>query len=105
MCLLYGSGQQNFHSQSAFMDILALERTSPVPAKNPSFQVPELAEQFRKLFGSEGRFVQAPGRVNLIGEHTDYNDGFVLPAAIPLTTAVGFGHRPDGRLAIYSENY
>ncbi len=105
MCLPYGSGQHNFYSQTAFMDILALERTSPVPAKNPSFQVPELAEQFRKLFGSEGRFVQAPGRVNLIGEHTDYNDGFVLPAAIPLTTAVGFGHRPDGRLAIYSENY
>ncbi|MEX2080172.1 MAG: galactokinase family protein, partial [Dehalococcoidia bacterium] len=38
---------------------------------------------FRQEFGSEPRaLVRAPGRVNLIGEHTDYNVGFVLPAAI-----------------------
>ena len=38
----------------------------------------------------------APGRVNLIGEHTDYNNGFVLPCAIPFGTAVALGHRDDG---------
>ena len=39
-------------------------------------------EAFKKEFGGEYRFFAAPGRINLIGEHTDYNDGFVLPAAI-----------------------
>ena len=41
-----------------------------------------VAERFRAKFGTNPRVYRAPGRVNLIGEHTDYNDGFVMPAAI-----------------------
>ena len=41
-----------------------------------------IAEKFRQVFNSEPLVVRSPGRVNLIGEHTDYNEGFVLPAAI-----------------------
>lgn len=44
----------------------------------------------------------APGRVNLIGEHTDYNDGFVLPFAIPQRTHVALAPRPDGLLRVTS---
>ncbi len=49
--------------------------------------------------------VEAPGRVNLIGEHTDYNDGFVLPAAIQFRTQVAIAARNDRRLVVTSENY
>ncbi len=54
-------------------------------------------DAFRSRFGTDPELVvQAPGRVNLIGEHTDYNDGFVLPCAIDFRTAVAARRRDDG---------
>ncbi len=56
---------------------------------------------FAKHFGaSPAAVASAPGRVNLIGEHTDYNDGFVFPAAIDRATAVAIGPRDDDRLVM-----
>ena len=51
------------------------------------------------------RIFRAPGRVNLIGEHTDYNDGFVLPTAIDFSTWVTLTPRQDKQLEIFSENF
>ena len=65
-----------------------------------------MIEAFRARFGaSEGvRVYRAPGRVNLIGEHTDYNLGFVLPIALDLACFVAVAPSPDGRVRVYSEN-
>jgi galactokinase len=58
---------------------------------------------FVARFGAEPDGVwAAPGRVNVIGEHTDYNGGFVLPVALPHTTRAAVGRRTDGRLALVS---
>jgi galactokinase len=54
-----------------------------------------LTARFREMFGTEMRIFRAPGRVNLIGEHTDYNDGFVMPAAIGFYTWVAAAKRED----------
>ncbi|MGH9969029.1 MAG: galactokinase [Pyrinomonadaceae bacterium] len=51
------------------------------------------------------RVFRAPGRVNLIGEHTDYNDGFVMPAAIGFSTLVTITPSTDRTLTIFSENF
>ncbi|HYY69205.1 MAG TPA: galactokinase [Terriglobales bacterium] len=64
-----------------------------------------LKERFRALQGGEAQIYRAPGRVNLIGEHTDYNDGFVMPAAIDFYTWAAAGARPDRKIRVYSENF
>jgi galactokinase len=64
-----------------------------------------LKETFRRLYGGEARVYRAPGRVNLIGEHTDYNDGFVMPAAIDFYTWVAIAPRDDRKLVVHSENF
>ena len=62
-----------------------------------------LLAQFQLHFGSDvPRVFQAPGRVNLIGEHTDYNDGFVLPLAIGLATRVAAVPRTDRHVEVVS---
>ncbi|MFJ6929591.1 galactokinase [Streptomyces nigra] len=64
-----------------------------------------VAERFRELYGSEPEGVwAAPGRVNLIGEHTDYNDGFVMPFALPHTAVAAVARRDDGVLRLHSED-
>ncbi|HEX8129056.1 MAG TPA: galactokinase [Pyrinomonadaceae bacterium] len=59
---------------------------------------------FRDLYGTRPRLFRAPGRVNLIGEHTDYNDGFVLPMAIDRETCVAAAPRLDRRVRVFSVN-
>ena len=60
---------------------------------------------FRQRYGAAARVFRAPGRVNLIGEHTDYNDGFVMPAAIELSVWAAIAPREDRKLVVHSENY
>lgn len=70
-----------------------------VPA--PSGSVPRA---FAGVFGRSLEVIaRAPGRVNLLGEHTDYNDGYVLPTAIGLHTEVALARRDDGRVVVVSE--
>jgi galactokinase len=62
-----------------------------------------LARSFEAYFNAKPEFiVRAPGRVNLIGEHTDYNDGFVLPMGIDRAVWVALRPREDGKVRIFS---
>ncbi len=70
---------------------------------NSDSEIP-IAEAFRHRFQAQPLIFRAPGRTNLIGEHTDYNGGFVLPAAIDFYCWVAISARDDQKLAVYSEN-
>ncbi len=58
----------------------------------------DIDRQFQQYFGNQCRITAAPGRVNLIGEHTDYNQGFVLPAAIDRNILIAFASNKDLKL-------
>ncbi len=67
--------------------------------------IEELRKKFTSRFGGEPFLISfAPGRVNVIGEHTDYNGGLVLPAAIRQGTYVLLAPREDRKIRVYSEN-
>ncbi|MBL0779551.1 MULTISPECIES: galactokinase [Streptomyces] len=64
-----------------------------------------VAEGFRALYGRDPEGVwAAPGRVNLIGEYTDFNDGFVMPLALPHTAVAAVARREDGVLRVHSDD-
>ncbi|MFC1413797.1 galactokinase [Streptacidiphilus sp. N1-12] len=69
-------------------------------------QAEAVRKGFNALYGADPEGVwQAPGRVNVIGEHTDYNDGFMLPIALPHAARVAAARREDGVLRLYSGQY
>jgi galactokinase len=92
--------QANSDSKIALQLFLSKTMTSP-----KTHTADEVSRMFHQRFAEHGKVFQAPGRVNLIGEHTDYNQGFVLPAAIDFSCWVAASPRRDNKLVIYSDNF
>lgn len=65
----------------------------------------QLKSRFVEIFHTEPTLFKSPGRINLIGEHTDYNGGFVMPAAIDKAVYVAVSLRSDQEIHLYSESY
>ena len=68
--------------------------------------IERLTNKFGEMWaGAKPQFFRAPGRVNLIGEHTDYNEGFVLPMALNFAATVAAKRREDENIEVYSRNF
>lgn len=65
----------------------------------------DVQSKFKEIFNREPMVIRAPGRINLIGEHTDYNDGFVMPAAVDKEIFFAISPSQDDRSVIYSIKY
>ncbi|MBW1600755.1 galactokinase family protein [Streptomyces sp. JJ66] len=78
-----------------------------IRAHTPGARTPAAVRAgFRAVYGGEPDALwAAPGRVNLIGEHTDHSDGFVLPVALPHTAKLAVRHRDDGVLRLHSAHW
>lgn len=75
---------------------------------NPPDAARRAVDIFRGRWGEPDLVVRAPGRVNLIGEHTDYNDGFTMPMALPFDTVIAFGNSSDaadGAVTVVSDGF
>lgn len=69
-------------------------------------QIERVQAAFHERYASAPTFtIRAPGRVNLIGEHTDYNEGFVFPTAIDREVVIAASRRHDATVRLYSNNY
>jgi galactokinase len=67
--------------------------------------IERLRKAFKDVFKTEPVLVKSPGRINIIGEHTDYNEGFVMPAAINKAIYVAVSKREDDEIHLFSESY
>jgi galactokinase len=93
--------------------LLPFEHKKPEPQEisittvstNKTGTARDLAQRFLARWSRTPRIFRAPGRVNLIGEHTDYNDGFVMPAAIRFSTWAAASPRSDNTVTVHSENF
>jgi galactokinase len=65
-------------------------------------QIQEITKLFEERYQSEPIIIVSPGRINLIGEHTDYNEGFVLPAAIDKAVTIAIQKRNDSKICLYA---
>ena len=66
----------------------------------------KLLKAYQETFSENPDIViKSPGRVNIIGEHTDYNDGFVLPMALDEATWIALSPRDDAQICVYSLNF
>lgn len=74
-------------------------------SRSKMIDLEKLHRQFQKRFHASPRIFSAPGRVNLIGEHVDYSEGFVLPIAIDRRCTVFIAPRPDRRLRFHSDQF
>ncbi len=64
----------------------------------------KISKKFEELYGTKALVVRSPGRINIIGEHTDYNEGFVLPAAIDKAAYLAISLRDDNEIHLYAQD-
>ncbi|WP_219223460.1 galactokinase [Pedobacter antarcticus] len=67
--------------------------------------VEDLKKSFQELYNATPLVVKSPGRINIIGEHTDYNNGFVMPAAIDKAIYIGVSKREDDEVHLFAKDY
>ena len=85
---------------------MRMGNVKPCPEHSRRGETSNVRQRFAEIFGAEpAAVVRAPGRVNLIGEHTDYNDGYVLPVAIDRSILVAASPRDDRQVIIHTLDF
>ncbi|WP_316819145.1 galactokinase [Pedobacter nyackensis] len=80
-------------------------KLSEIAMSTAKVDVDRLKSIFKSRYGTVPLVVKSPGRINVIGEHTDYNGGFVMPAAIDKAVYVAVSKREDNEIHLYAEDF
>lgn len=96
-------------TEALFLSLIQVASQQAINLNTNEFMNQKIIEavgkNFTQRFGTAPRIFRSPGRVNIIGEHTDYNHGFVLPAAVDKAVYVGVSPREDDQIFLYSEEF
>jgi len=103
-CIVESDGSSTRHGYNRLPFSLPIHPRRPFESQEDPLTPETVREEFRRRFGGEARIFFAPGRVNLLGAHLDYNGGPVLPVALPVGTFVAGRRRDDGRFRFLSRD-
>ncbi len=100
------TSQRIYGATDAWVGLLIYKQLRKIEKTMNNKLLKDIVSKYQELYGgSEPLQVRAPGRINLIGEHTDYNDGFVLPCAVSPAIYFAMGKRDDGKVCLNSYDF
>ncbi len=98
-------GQQLYGATDAWVGLMIYEKLLKTEKYMNKPLVKNIVAKYKDLYAGEPLTIRAPGRINLIGEHTDYNCGYVLPCAVSPAIYFAMGERDDNRVSLFSYDF
>ena len=99
------TSQKVYGATDAWVGILIYNKLRKIEKNMNNQLLKDIVSKYKELYGGSPLQLRAPGRINLIGEHTDYNDGFVLPCAVSPAIYFAMGKRDDGKVCLNSYDF
>ncbi len=99
------TSQKVYGATDAWVGLKIYQKLRQIEKNMNNAILKNIVAKYKELYGGEPLQLRAPGRINLIGEHTDYNEGFVLPCAVSQAIYFAMGKRNDGKVCLNSYDF
>ena len=99
------TSQKVYGATDAWVGLKIYQKLRQIEKNMNNVILKNIVAKYKELYGGEPLQLRAPGRINLIGEHTDYNEGFVLPCAVSQAIYFAMGKRDDGKVCLNSYDF
>ncbi|MBQ5576368.1 MAG: hypothetical protein IIT37_10025, partial [Bacteroidales bacterium] len=99
------NSQKIYGATDAWVGLKIYQKLRQIEKNMNNQLLKNIVAKYKELYGGEPLQLRAPGRINLIGEHTDYNEGFVLPCAVSQAIYFAMDKRDDGKVCLNSYDF